>query len=60
VCLAAFVRIRTLHCMDNVNALFSASKGGYTLVTLPRTVTPSRGSVYGTRDHITDQKLVTR
>jgi hypothetical protein len=35
-------------------------KGGYTLVTLPRTVTPNRDSVDGTRDHVTYQKLVTR
>jgi hypothetical protein len=38
----------------------SASKGGYTLVTLPRTVTPYRDRVDGTRDHVTYQKLVTR
>ena len=36
------------------------SKGGYTLVTLPRTVTPYRDSVDGTRDHVTYQNLVTR
>jgi hypothetical protein len=35
-------------------------KGGYTLVTLPRTVTPHRDSVDGTRDHVTYQKLDTR
>jgi hypothetical protein len=35
-------------------------KGGYTLVTLPHTVTPYRDSVDGTRDHVTYQKLVTR
>jgi len=35
-------------------------KGGYTLVTLPRTVTPYRDSVDGTRDRVTCQKLVTR
>jgi hypothetical protein len=34
--------------------------GGYTLVTLPRTVTPYRDSVDGTRDHVTYQQLVTR
>jgi hypothetical protein len=32
----------------------------YTLVTLPRFVTPYRDSVYGTRDRVTYQKLVTR
>jgi hypothetical protein len=37
-----------------------AGKGGYTLVTLPRIVTPYRDSVDGTRDHVTYQKLVTR
>jgi hypothetical protein len=29
-------------------------------ITLPRTVTPYRDSVDGTRDHVTYQKLVTR
>jgi hypothetical protein len=38
----------------------STPKGGYTIVTLPRTVTPYRDSVDGTRDHVTYQKLVTR
>jgi hypothetical protein len=37
-----------------------ANKAGYTLVKLPRTVTPYRDSVDGTRDHVTYQKLVTR
>jgi len=36
------------------------TKGGYTLVTLPRIVTPYRDSVDGTRDRVTYQKLVTR
>ena len=31
-------------------------KGGYTLVTLRRAVTPYRDSVDGTRDHVTYQK----
>jgi hypothetical protein len=35
-------------------------KGGYTFVMLPRTVTPYRDSVDGTRDHVTYQKLVMR
>ena len=35
-------------------------KGGYTLVTLPRIVTPYRDSVDETRDRVTYQKLVTR
>jgi len=35
-------------------------KGGYTLVTLPRIVTPYRDSVDGTRDRVTYQTLVTR
>jgi hypothetical protein len=34
--------------------------GWYTLVTLPRIVTPYRDSVDGTRDRVTYQKLVTR
>jgi hypothetical protein len=32
-------------------------KGGYTLVTLPRIVTPYRDSVDKTHDHVTYQKL---
>jgi hypothetical protein len=36
------------------------AKCGYTLVTLPRIVTPYRDSVDGTRDRVTYQKLVTR
>jgi len=35
-------------------------KVGYTLVTLPRTVTQYRDSVDGTRDRVTYQKLGTR
>ena len=35
-------------------------KGRYTLVTLPRNVTPYRDSVEGTCDHVTYQKLFTR
>jgi hypothetical protein len=34
-------------------------KGGSTLVTLPRIVTPYRDSVDGTRGRVTYQKLVT-
>jgi len=39
---------------------YLAYKGGYTLVTLLRIVTPYRDSVDGTRDRATYQKLVTR
>jgi hypothetical protein len=35
-------------------------KGGYTLVTLPRTVTLYHDSVVGIRYHVTYQKLITR
>jgi len=35
-------------------------KGRYTLVTLPRTVTPYRDRVDGTCDSVTYQKLVTQ
>ena len=38
----------------------ATTKGGSTLVTLPRTLKPCRDSVDGTRDHVTYQKLVTR
>jgi hypothetical protein len=41
-------------------AVCKTPKGGYTLVTLPRSVTPYRESVDGTRDHVMYQKLVTR
>jgi len=36
------------------------NKGGYTLVTLPRIVTPYRNSVDETRGRVTYQKLATR
>jgi hypothetical protein len=36
------------------------NKGRYTIVTLPRIVTPYRDTVNGTRDRVTYQKLVTR
>ena len=36
------------------------SKGGYTLVTLPRIVKPHRDSVDGNRDRVTYQQSVTR
>jgi hypothetical protein len=49
--------VRTLREQDAELVLL---KVGYTLVTLPRTVTPYRDSVDGTRDHVTYQKLVTR
>jgi hypothetical protein len=35
-------------------------KDRYTLVTLPRNITPYRDSVDGTFDHVTYQNLVTR
>ena len=43
-----------------LNIIFGFSKGGYTLVTLPRIVTPYRDSVDETRARVTYQKLVTR
>ena len=50
--LSLFIRMLPLHTV--------IGKGGYTLVTLPRVVTPYRDSVDGTRDRVTYQKLVTR
>jgi len=41
----------SLSAVDNV--LRSPLKGGYTLVTLPRIVTPYRDSVDGTRARVT-------
>ena len=43
-----------------IRATGSGNKDRYTLVTLPRNVTPYRDSVDGTCDHVTYQKLVTR
>jgi len=43
-------------CSLNVNS----SKGGYTFVTLPPTVTPYCDNVDGTRGRVTYQKLVMR
>jgi len=43
-----------------VGAEFLHAKGRYTLVTLPRNVTPYRDSMDGTCDHVMFQKLVTR
>ena len=52
------------HYFDNVKGAASERKlireGEYTLVTLPRIVTPYRDSVDGTRDRVTCHKLVTR
>ena len=48
------------YCIDLQIVKSSLAKGGYTLVTLPRIVTPYRDSVDGTRDSVTYQKLVTR
>ena len=46
--------------MEEARAATIRSKGGYTFVTLPLTVTPYRDSVDGTRDHVTYQKLIKR
>jgi hypothetical protein len=45
---------------DVLSTVGETSKGGYILITLPRIVTPYRDSVDGTRDRVTDQKLVKR
>jgi hypothetical protein len=45
---------------DAAQCVAVTPKGGYTLVTLPRIVTPYRDSVDGTRERVTYQKLVTR
>ena len=55
--------IAKLDCSDTMRRScwhFMPVKGGYTLVTLPRTLTLYRDSVNGTRDRVTYQKLVTR
>jgi hypothetical protein len=44
---------------NSIQARRQSTKGGYTLVTLTRTVTRYRESVNGARDHVTYQKLVT-
>jgi len=48
------------HSVGNLNFMPSTRKGGYTLVTLPRIVTPHRDSVDENRARVTYQKLVTR
>jgi hypothetical protein len=40
--------------------IYISSKNVNVIVTLPRTVTPYRDSVSGTRDYVTYQNLVTR
>ena len=47
-------------CWQDIEATYTNSKDAYTLVTLPRIVTPYRDSVDGTRGRVTYQKLVTR
>jgi len=52
--------LNMVNWLTHQSSIQTALKGGYTLVTLPRILTPYRDSVDGTRDHITYQKLVTR
>jgi hypothetical protein len=49
-----------LCCAMQLAQFIEIPEGGYTLVTLPRIVTPYRDSVDGTRARVTYQKLVTR
>jgi hypothetical protein len=49
-----------LYCVNRTVANMVKVKGGSTLVTLPRIVTPYRDSVDGTRDRVKYQKLITR
>jgi hypothetical protein len=51
-----FLFMAVLYCV----IVACSFKGGYTLVTLPRILTPYRDNVDGTRDRVTYQKLVTR
>jgi hypothetical protein len=52
------VYVKRMYCARSLMlAGTGMSKGGYTHVTLPRTVTPYRESVDGIRDHLTYQKL---
>jgi hypothetical protein len=53
-CLGSEILVN-IYCVERL--LF---KGGYTLVTLPRIVTPYRDSVDENRERVTYQKLVTR
>jgi len=58
VCMCVYVYI---YIYGGANVTWHMTfKSGYTLVTLPRIVTPYRDSVDGTRDRVTYQKLVTR
>ena len=56
----ADIRTDMTKLIDAFRNFSIVSKGGSTLVTLPRIVTPYRDSVDGTRDRVTYQKLVTR
>ena len=47
-------------CWNRTGITNCPAKGGSTLVTLPRNVTPYRDSVDVARDRVTYQKLVTR
>jgi len=55
--------VGTFQIPESVNGVHNVTrdlKGGSTLVTLPRILTPYRDSVDGTHDRVTYQKLVTR
>jgi hypothetical protein len=63
-CVRARARARVCVCVcegereqEQERERFSASSGGYTLVTLPRIVTPYRDSVDGTRDSVNVSKV---
>jgi glycosyltransferase A (GT-A) superfamily protein (DUF2064 family) len=49
------MNVTFIHCVLFIHL---TSKGGYTLVTLPRTIPPYHDSVDGTHDQVTYQKLV--
>ena len=54
------VRVGCTKTSVTTNMWCATSQGGYTLVTLPRVVTPYRDSVDEIRARVTYQKLVTR
>ena len=55
-----YIYIYILHSSYVAEDTACPHKGGYTLVTSPRVITPYRDSVDGTRDRVTYQKVVTR
>jgi hypothetical protein len=59
-CVVTFCKCEQYTLVRDALVTAGPCEAGYTLVTLPRIVTPYRDSVDGTRDRVTYQKLDTR